>query len=189
MRDGIHLRQTAQQDPLNAWQKEGYLMFEHLLEAVDSDYVRYITHVEATAAVEESVEDEGLTGALTNANEVAPGATELPAHTSAGPAKSAALAREAWSKRSLLVRLEAQVQAVPWPTLKQRTHFASPWSRSKNSSPGGRRRATTSRWMRIGRATRCLSELAADPNLWDDQDHAREVTTELGRLVQRSRVL
>jgi peptide chain release factor 2 len=27
-----------------------------------------------------------------------------------------------------------------------------------------------------------LSELAADPNLWDDQDHAREVTTELGRL-------
>jgi peptide chain release factor 2 len=28
-----------------------------------------------------------------------------------------------------------------------------------------------------------LSELAADPNLWDDQDHAREVTTELGRLT------
>jgi peptide chain release factor 2 len=27
-----------------------------------------------------------------------------------------------------------------------------------------------------------LGELAADPNLWDDQDHAREVTTELGRL-------
>ncbi len=27
-----------------------------------------------------------------------------------------------------------------------------------------------------------LSELVADPNLWDDQDHAREVTTELGRL-------
>jgi len=27
-----------------------------------------------------------------------------------------------------------------------------------------------------------LYELAADPNLWDDQDNAREVTTELGRL-------
>ena len=26
-----------------------------------------------------------------------------------------------------------------------------------------------------------LSEAAANPNLWDDQDHAREVTTELGR--------
>jgi peptide chain release factor 2 len=28
-----------------------------------------------------------------------------------------------------------------------------------------------------------LTELAADPNLWDDQDNAREVTTELGRLA------
>ncbi len=28
-----------------------------------------------------------------------------------------------------------------------------------------------------------LTELAADPNLWDDQDNAREVTTELGRLT------
>jgi preprotein translocase subunit SecA len=83
LRDGIHLRQTAQQDPLNAWQKEGYLMFEHLLDAVDIDYVRYITHVEATAAIEESAGDDGLEGALTNANEIAPGATELPAHGNA----------------------------------------------------------------------------------------------------------
>ena len=28
-----------------------------------------------------------------------------------------------------------------------------------------------------------LAEQAADPNLWNDQDHAREVTTELGRLT------
>ena len=28
-----------------------------------------------------------------------------------------------------------------------------------------------------------LSELAQNPNLWDDQDHARQVTTELGRLT------
>ena len=28
-----------------------------------------------------------------------------------------------------------------------------------------------------------LSEAAADPDLWNDQDHAREVTTELGRLT------
>ena len=32
LRDGIHLRQVAQQDPLTAWQKEGYVMFEHLLD-------------------------------------------------------------------------------------------------------------------------------------------------------------
>ncbi len=88
LRDGIHLRQVAQQDPLTAWQKEGYLMFEHLLEAVDDDYVRYITHIEATAtAPPESDVDEGLEGAMTNAVAIAPGAAELPDHVaSAGGA-------------------------------------------------------------------------------------------------------
>ena len=86
LRDGIHLRQVAQQDPLTAWQKEGYLMFEHLLTAVDDDFVRYITHVEAAPAEAEGDGDEGLERAMTNANEVAPGATELPAH---GPAQKA----------------------------------------------------------------------------------------------------
>src|SRR3984957_12679405 len=82
LRDGIHLRQIAQTDPLTAWQKEGYLMFEALLGNVDADFVRYITHVEASAieAIEEAELDDGLEGAVTNANIVAPGATELPVH-------------------------------------------------------------------------------------------------------------
>ena len=78
LRDGIHLRQVAQQDPLTAWQKEGYEMFEHLLEAVELDFVRYITHVEAVPDEPES--DEGLDRAVTNVSEVAPGAAELPVH-------------------------------------------------------------------------------------------------------------
>ncbi|HSN02660.1 MAG TPA: SEC-C metal-binding domain-containing protein, partial [Acidimicrobiales bacterium] len=84
LRDGIHLRQVAQQDPLTAWQKEGYLMFEHLLEAVDSDFVRYITHVE-TMVEEEPTIDAGLERAITNAVEIAPGAVDLPGH--AAPVK------------------------------------------------------------------------------------------------------
>jgi preprotein translocase subunit SecA len=83
LRDGIHLRQIAQTDPLTAWQKEGYLMFEALLGNVDADFVRYITHVEASAIEEVPDEDEGLEGAVTNANVVAPGATELPVHAAA----------------------------------------------------------------------------------------------------------
>ncbi len=78
LRDGIHLRQVAQQDPLTAWQKEGYLLFEQLLNNVDRDFVRYITHVEAVAPEPEN--DRGLERAQTNVNAVAPGATELPAH-------------------------------------------------------------------------------------------------------------
>ena len=53
-------------------------MFEHLLGAVDIDFVRYITHVEAVPP--EPEEDPGLEKAVTNATEVAPGATELPSH-------------------------------------------------------------------------------------------------------------
>ncbi|HUY43169.1 MAG TPA: preprotein translocase subunit SecA [Acidimicrobiales bacterium] len=90
LRDGIHLRQVAQQDPLTAWQKEGYLMFEHLLKAVDLDYVRYITHVEAVEP--EAISDEGLEGATTNVEEVAPGGTELRAHDT--PKKLAASDRQ-----------------------------------------------------------------------------------------------
>jgi len=78
LRDGIHLRQVAQQDPLTAWQKEGYLLFEQLLGNVDRDFVRYITHVEAVTPEPEN--DRGLERAQTNVNAVAPGATELPAH-------------------------------------------------------------------------------------------------------------
>ncbi len=87
LRDGIHLRQVAQQDPLTAWQKEGYVMFEHLLDAVETDFVRYVTHVEATVPEEEaSLVDDGLERAVTNVAEVAPGAVELPVHANAAPA-------------------------------------------------------------------------------------------------------
>jgi preprotein translocase subunit SecA len=86
LRDGIHWRQVAQQDPLSAWQKEGYQMFEHLLGEVDKDFVRYITHVEAAVAPTEDAQvDEGLEGALTNVDQVAPGGADLAAH-GAGPA-------------------------------------------------------------------------------------------------------
>jgi preprotein translocase subunit SecA len=85
LRDGIHWRQVAQQDPLSAWQKEGYQMFEHLLGEVDKDFVRYITHVEAAASEPDDADsDEGLEGALTNVDQVAPGEAALVAH--GGPA-------------------------------------------------------------------------------------------------------
>jgi preprotein translocase subunit SecA len=89
LRDGIHLRQVAQQDPLTAWQKEGYVMFEHLLGEVDNDFVRYITHVEAAPEPTPEDVDEGLERAVTNVNEVAPGGTGLVAHESGASAATA----------------------------------------------------------------------------------------------------
>jgi preprotein translocase subunit SecA len=68
LKDGIHLRQVAQIDPLTAWQKEGYELFGNMLEAINRDYVRFITHVDVT--VTETLENEAtdaLVGAVTNA--------------------------------------------------------------------------------------------------------------------------
>ncbi len=47
LREGINLRAMGQQDPLVAWQQEGYSMFGQLMEAIDDDYLRYVLHVEA----------------------------------------------------------------------------------------------------------------------------------------------
>jgi preprotein translocase subunit SecA len=49
LREGINLRAMGQQDPLVAWQREGYGMFEKLLEAIDDDYLRYVMHVQVVA--------------------------------------------------------------------------------------------------------------------------------------------
>jgi len=49
LREGINLRAMGQQDPLVAWQKEGYDMFGQLMDAINEDYVRYVMHVEVLA--------------------------------------------------------------------------------------------------------------------------------------------
>jgi preprotein translocase subunit SecA len=46
LREGINLRAMGQQDPLVAWQKEGYDMFGQMMESIDDDYLRYVLHVQ-----------------------------------------------------------------------------------------------------------------------------------------------
>ncbi len=65
--DGIHLRAHAQQDPLVAWQREGYSMFEQLLATVNSDFARYIMNVTEAAPPAAS---NDLDRAVTNAGAV-----------------------------------------------------------------------------------------------------------------------
>ncbi len=49
LRDGINLRAMGQQDPLVAWQRDGFEMFGQLMDAIEDDYLRYVLHVEAVA--------------------------------------------------------------------------------------------------------------------------------------------
>jgi preprotein translocase subunit SecA len=46
LKEGINLRAMGNQDPLVAWQREGYAMFGKLMEGIDDDYLRYVFHVQ-----------------------------------------------------------------------------------------------------------------------------------------------
>jgi preprotein translocase subunit SecA len=46
LREGIGLRALAQIDPLVAYKTEGYDMFQQMMESIQSDFVRYLYHLE-----------------------------------------------------------------------------------------------------------------------------------------------
>jgi preprotein translocase subunit SecA len=46
LREGIHLRGFAQEDPLVAYKNEGFEMFTSLIQAIWEEFARYIFHVE-----------------------------------------------------------------------------------------------------------------------------------------------
>jgi preprotein translocase subunit SecA len=49
LREGINLRAMGQQDPLVAWQREGFEMFGRMMDSIDDDYLRYVMHVQVVA--------------------------------------------------------------------------------------------------------------------------------------------
>ncbi len=49
LREGINLRAMGQQDPLAEWQREGFDMFEVMMESIKDDFVRYIFRLEVVA--------------------------------------------------------------------------------------------------------------------------------------------
>jgi len=46
LREGINLRAMGNQDPLVAWQREGFALFAKLMEGIQDDYLRYVFHVQ-----------------------------------------------------------------------------------------------------------------------------------------------
>ncbi len=49
LREGINLRAMGNQDPLVAYQREGFAMFGKLMEGISDDYLRYVFHVQVLA--------------------------------------------------------------------------------------------------------------------------------------------
>ncbi len=46
LREGINLRAMGNQDPLVAWQRDGFALFEKLMDSIADDYLRYLFHVQ-----------------------------------------------------------------------------------------------------------------------------------------------
>ena len=46
LREGINLRAMGNQDPLVAWERESFAMFESLMAGINDDYLRYVFHVQ-----------------------------------------------------------------------------------------------------------------------------------------------
>jgi preprotein translocase subunit SecA len=73
LREGVHLRSVAQIDPLVAWKRDGFAMFETLLDAIEIDFVRFVTHIDAQAL-------QPSEPALTPAPDATSGLEEAPSH-------------------------------------------------------------------------------------------------------------
>jgi preprotein translocase subunit SecA len=105
LREGINLRAMGQQDPLVAWQAEGYDMFGRMMDAIDDDYLRYVLHVQVVTdlgdspdlsqasyqAADDPVGGDGLLQALSAAMDpsTSPGPAGVPAHVAAPDGPSA----------------------------------------------------------------------------------------------------
>jgi preprotein translocase subunit SecA len=56
LQEGINLRAMGQQDPLVAWQHEGYEMFKQMVAAIDDEFLKYVMHLEVVTDEPEAPE-------------------------------------------------------------------------------------------------------------------------------------
>jgi preprotein translocase subunit SecA len=64
LREGIGLRAMGQQDPLVAWQRDGYEMFGQLMSGIDDDYVKIVMHAQVQVLQQVQPDDQAsLAGA------------------------------------------------------------------------------------------------------------------------------
>ncbi len=63
LREGINLRAMGQQDPLVAWQRDGYEMFGQLMSSIDDDYVKIVMHAQVQVLTQAQTDEQSLAGA------------------------------------------------------------------------------------------------------------------------------
>jgi preprotein translocase subunit SecA len=87
LREGIGLRAMGQQDPLVAWQRDGYEMFGQLMSSIDDDYVKIVMHAQVRVLDETDEDVDELEGATyLSADDPVQGSDGLARTLAAGPA-------------------------------------------------------------------------------------------------------
>ena len=183
LRDGIHLRQIAQTDPLSAWQKEGYLMFE-APPRQRRRRLRALHHPRRGLRHRGDRRGRGRRRtrrcgherqrrrrrARPNCRCTARRRSRCPSRATRSDATSRAGAVRVGSSSSAMA--DPKAENALREALATLEDLESRWSAARE-------------YLKIDASRErhaVLSELVADPNLWDDQDRARQATTELGRL-------
>ncbi len=87
LQEGIHLRALAQQDPITAYRREAYDMFQALTESIRADFVRYIYRVEFVRQGEEQPQRQAPqpSAMRDNRSEVEEAGGQRPAGGGGGP--------------------------------------------------------------------------------------------------------
>ena len=75
--EGINLRAMGQQDPLVAWQQDGYQMFGQMMHGIAQDFVRYVMHVQVVQQVEQAPAPVVQNVQTHSSEDVAQGATAM----------------------------------------------------------------------------------------------------------------
>jgi preprotein translocase subunit SecA len=83
LREGINLRAMGNQDPLVAWQRDGFEMFGKLMDGIDDDYLRYVFHVQVLA--EPAPEPDLANASYIAADDPVQGSSSMSAAFAVGP--------------------------------------------------------------------------------------------------------
>jgi preprotein translocase subunit SecA len=87
LREGINLRAMGQQDPLVAWQRDGYEMFGQMMSSIDDDYVKIVMHAQVQVLQQAPVDQETFAGAQYQAaDDPVQGTSGIERALAAGPA-------------------------------------------------------------------------------------------------------
>ena len=130
LREGIHLRAMGQRDPAMEWQREGFEMFGQMIDSINSEFVRYIMHVEIkqAEAPQDEVEGGGSAEGTSEKSALSSGAPIVDAKATKADA-SAAGAKPAVAAAPLKNVTESSSSA---PTGEAKTAEAAPQPKVNN---------------------------------------------------------